>query len=325
MSEYWVSTPKYWCKHCSTFVVDTPISRKNHDATGKHQSALRKFLRDLHRENEKTTAASEAAKREVARLKASVSGQSDPYATAASSTSSTAPPKSTTVAKPELPKGIKWGVSDRPLTEAEKKRQMAELAALGVAMPDEVRSEFAMPGEWQTVSVTLGKTEKEEREEREREERIRVKQEEERKRKWDEMDDDEKELRGFKVQERRWPGADDEEEEVPRWRVKTEVKNESAAGEERRVGFKIEGKVKKEDMTEEEILAEIGGNEQSSRELAGAGEVKKEETNIKKEEEESPVMPPPIAEDSAAPPADNPPTGGVVFKKRKVKNIRKKD
>ena len=49
MSEYWKSTPKYWCKHCGIYVRDTKLERTNHEATGKHQGALKRFLRDLHR------------------------------------------------------------------------------------------------------------------------------------------------------------------------------------------------------------------------------------------------------------------------------------
>ncbi|GKT44758.1 uncharacterized protein ColSpa_04939 [Colletotrichum spaethianum] len=64
MSEYWKSTPKYWCKHCSIFVRDTKLERQNHEATGKHQGALKRFLRDLHRGHEQEEREKERAKRE---------------------------------------------------------------------------------------------------------------------------------------------------------------------------------------------------------------------------------------------------------------------
>ena len=74
MSEYWKSTPKYWCKHCSTFVRDTKLERANHDATAKHQNAVNRALRDLHRNHEREERDKERAKREVDRLNGVVSG-----------------------------------------------------------------------------------------------------------------------------------------------------------------------------------------------------------------------------------------------------------
>ncbi len=84
MSEYWKSTvstslfhvkfvlilrqPKYWCKHCKTYVRDTKLERTNHDATPKHQGNLKRFLKDLHRGHEKDEKDKERAKAEVARL-----------------------------------------------------------------------------------------------------------------------------------------------------------------------------------------------------------------------------------------------------------------
>src|SRR5690554_6331301 len=128
MSEYWVSTPKIWCKHCSTFVVDSPLGKKNHDATAKHQLALKRFLRDLHRSNERDTAAAATAKREVARLNALVDGSPS------SSTSYTAAAAAPSVAKPELKKGERWGATEGVVSAEVRQRQMRELAALGVAL-----------------------------------------------------------------------------------------------------------------------------------------------------------------------------------------------
>ncbi|EEH40778.2 U1 zinc finger domain-containing protein [Paracoccidioides lutzii Pb01] len=45
MAEYWKSTPKYWCKHCKIYVRDTSFERTQHEATGKHQGNLTRFLR----------------------------------------------------------------------------------------------------------------------------------------------------------------------------------------------------------------------------------------------------------------------------------------
>ncbi|KAF8542719.1 hypothetical protein BDD12DRAFT_678626, partial [Trichophaea hybrida] len=263
MSEYWKSIPKYWCKHCKDFVTDTPLGRKNHDATAKHQSALKRFLRDLHRDNERAISATENAKREVARLNALVSGSS-----------SSSPVPTLAVAKPQQAKGERWGVANRELTAEEKKRQMQELEALGVAMPEAFRGDLALPGEWTTVSVEEAKaplTEKELLQKELAEVSQKEKEEAERKRKWDELDEDDKEIRSFKIQERTYPGTrDDEEVDVAAlFAKKGKGKAKSPPG----IATKVE---ESEDRT----------------------------VDVKKE--------------------DEPPAGeGVVFKKRKVKTMRK--
>ena len=40
-------------------------------------------------------------------------------------------------------------------TPAQRKQQLAQLAELGVAIPDEFRPDMAMPGEWQVTSETI--------------------------------------------------------------------------------------------------------------------------------------------------------------------------
>lgn len=154
MSEYWKSTPKYYCKHCATFVTDTKIGRTNHEATAKHQVSLKRFLRDLHRTSERNERDAERAKREVARLNALTGSGSGDTAVASSSkdaSETTAPPRP----KPIAPKPVaglpQKNVPRKQLTEAEKKAQMKQLEDLGVALPTEVRGEMALPGEWETV------------------------------------------------------------------------------------------------------------------------------------------------------------------------------
>ncbi|TFB02616.1 hypothetical protein CCMA1212_005362 [Trichoderma ghanense] len=129
MSEYWKSTPKYWCKHCSVYVRDTKLERANHEATAKHQGALKRSLRDLHRNHEREEREKERARREIDRLNGVVSGSS--------SGSSAAP------AKTAAP------------TEAQLKSQREQLAALGVAIPTDFRPEMAMPGEWTVTKTTI--------------------------------------------------------------------------------------------------------------------------------------------------------------------------
>ncbi|KAL2869873.1 putative formin binding protein [Aspergillus lucknowensis] len=137
MAEYWKSAPKYWCKQCKIYIRDTAFERTQHEATGKHQGNLKRFLRDIHRDNERQQRDSQRAKDEVERLRQSVSGKpgDKPPWKSASSTS--------TAAAPAQP---------RAASVEERKRQMAQLADMGVAIPEAYRGDMALAGDWQTVS-----------------------------------------------------------------------------------------------------------------------------------------------------------------------------
>lgn len=135
MSEYWKSTPRYWCKHCKTFVRDTKLERQNHDATAKHQGNLKRFIRDLHREHDKDAKDKERAKLEISRLNGIVSGSS--VGESRGSETRQAP-------RPYAPK--------LQPTPSQRKQQLAQLAEMGVSIPEEFRGEMAMAGEWQVTS-----------------------------------------------------------------------------------------------------------------------------------------------------------------------------
>ncbi|CAJ2505857.1 Uu.00g132510.m01.CDS01 [Anthostomella pinea] len=137
MSEYWKSTPKYWCKHCTTYVRDTKLERTNHEATAKHQSGLKRFLRDLHRGHDQEQREKDRAKREIERLNGVVAGTS----TSASSTSGPIPPPAPTPA------------SSSAVTNAQRQKQWEQLADLGIDVPTELRRDMAMASEW-TVTNT---------------------------------------------------------------------------------------------------------------------------------------------------------------------------
>lgn len=153
MSEYWKSTasisaylpthclltllqPKYWCKHCKTFIRDTKLEKANHEATPKHQGNLKRFLRDLHRGHEKDEKDKERAKAEVARLNGVVRGESS-----ASSSG--------------FGRGPTPFVSKPPATAAQRKQQLAQLAELGVAVPDEFLPDLAIAGQWQVTETRI--------------------------------------------------------------------------------------------------------------------------------------------------------------------------
>lgn len=133
------SQPKYWCKHCKTFVRDTKLERTNHEATPKHQGNIKRFLRDLHRGHEKDEREKQRAKDEVERLNGVVAG-----APTSASASGEAPWRRKSAIPPSS--------GPRQATPAERKAQLAQLAAMGVAVPEDFRREMAMAGDWQTIS-----------------------------------------------------------------------------------------------------------------------------------------------------------------------------
>ncbi|PUU80374.1 hypothetical protein B9Z19DRAFT_1079643 [Tuber borchii] len=285
MSEYWKSTPRYYCKHCKMYVTDTPLSRKNHDASPKHQGNLKRFLRDLHRNNEREKAAAESAKREVARLNALTGGPSS-SASSSSSSSTVARP-----APPKQPAGV--------LIDGERKRQMKELESLGVALPDDYRAEMALMGEWKTAEAVPDvperrMTEKEKIQEDIQQDMKRKFDEEEAKRKWKALDEDEKAIRSFKIETKSYPGMEggDEASLEQLLKLKGRGKEEEVQGEQK---VKLEGA---DPEAGSRIKAEAPdsppGIQVSECNDGAALEIKKEEGT------------------------------GVVFKKRKVKNIRKK-
>jgi len=134
MSEYWKSTPKYWCKFCEAFVKDTKFEKQQHDATPRHQGNIQRSLRRLHKDNEREERDKDRAKAEVARLNGIVSGSGGSSASGHVVAQSTSGPA-------------------KKATVDDRKRQLKQLADLGVAVPEAYRREVAMAGDWETVSV----------------------------------------------------------------------------------------------------------------------------------------------------------------------------
>ncbi|KAK2591753.1 hypothetical protein QQS21_010543 [Conoideocrella luteorostrata] len=128
MTEYWKASPNYWCKHCATYVRDTKLERQNHEATAKHQNAIKRSLRDLHRNHEREEREKERARREIDRLNGVVAGSSNDRAGSAGRSSQ--------------------GTS----VESALKKQREQLVELGVSIPSDFRPEMAMPGEWTVTS-----------------------------------------------------------------------------------------------------------------------------------------------------------------------------
>ncbi|KAL1838066.1 hypothetical protein VTJ49DRAFT_3086 [Mycothermus thermophilus] len=144
MSEYWKSTPKYWCKHCGVYVRDTKLERTNHEATAKHQNAVKRSLRDLHKAADQKEREKERARQEVERLNGVVSGSRGGSATSASTSRSAV-----------RPAGGAYGAAPQQVSEAERQRQLEQLAELGVNIPTELRGNMAMAGEWTVTSTRI--------------------------------------------------------------------------------------------------------------------------------------------------------------------------
>ncbi|KAJ5206062.1 Zinc finger U1-type [Penicillium cf. griseofulvum] len=139
MAEFWKSAPRYWCKQCKIFIRDTPFEKTQHEASPKHQGSLKRFLRQIHNDNEQKLKDSQRAKTEVERLRQAVGG--------GSSTD-----KDKDGAKGSAPPAPKF--TERPASLEERKKQMAQLVAMGVAIPQEFRADMAVAGDWQTTSET---------------------------------------------------------------------------------------------------------------------------------------------------------------------------
>ncbi|CZT16773.1 related to formin binding protein [Ramularia collo-cygni] len=137
MSEYWKSTPSYWCKFCSQYVRDSPLERKNHDASGRHQNNISRSLRELHKNKERETRDQQRAKDEVARLNGLFSDKPGGARDAAK------PVGSTSRATP----------APTNVNSAEQRKAHAEqLAAMGVALPEELQKQVTGVGNYHVVS-----------------------------------------------------------------------------------------------------------------------------------------------------------------------------
>lgn len=143
MAEYWKSTPSYWCKFCEIYVRDTPIERKNHESTGKHQNNIQRQLRDLHKRKERENRDQQRAKDEVARLNGLVGGKD-----------------TKTAAKPGISGFQNLGKASAPVppkisAAAQRKKHAEELIALGVPLPEELKREVTGVSDWHTVSSNV--------------------------------------------------------------------------------------------------------------------------------------------------------------------------
>ncbi|KAK1053572.1 hypothetical protein LTR74_016253 [Friedmanniomyces endolithicus] len=147
MTEYWKSTPTYWCKFCATFVKDTPIERKGHEQSGKHQGAIQKNLRELTKTKEREERDRKRAKDEVARLNGLVGGGVEKAGGAAISGL-----RDVTVGRNGGGGGRGVGTGPAMSTAAQRKAHAEQLVALGVELPEELKREVTGVGSWQVMN-----------------------------------------------------------------------------------------------------------------------------------------------------------------------------
>ncbi|KAK5738656.1 hypothetical protein LTR17_005788 [Elasticomyces elasticus] len=139
MSEYWKSTPSYWCKFCSVYVKDTPLEKKNHEASGRHQGSIQKNLRDLTKNKEREERDKQRAKDEVARLNGLVSGERKSGGGVAGLR--------------DAGSRTGGGGGGPTLSATEQRRKHAEqLMAMGVPLPDSLRKEITGVGGWEVTA-----------------------------------------------------------------------------------------------------------------------------------------------------------------------------
>lgn len=137
MSEYWKSTPSYWCKFCSQYVRDSPLERKNHDASGRHQNNISRSLRELHKGQERETREKQRAKDEVARLNGLFSDK---------------PENSRDATKPAGGMSRTAPAPSNMNPAAQRRAHAEQLAAMGVALPEHLQKEVTGVGNFHVVS-----------------------------------------------------------------------------------------------------------------------------------------------------------------------------
>ena len=291
--------PKYWCKHCKTFVRDTKLEKTNHEATPKHQGNLKRFLRDLHKGHEREEREKQRAKDEVDRLNGVVSG-----------TGSKAPPW-------ERKSTIPAASASRQATPADRKKQLAQLAELGVAVPEDFRKEMAMVGDWQTTSERLiyDTVKKEENSGDVKPEGLNIGV---RKRKFEGQEEEEEAgervvRRGWGSTVRAYPGQDDDQDLDALFMTTKILKREGA----------IEGDVPTDPSSQAGGITNNSAQKDASL-VAADGQLIKRENSL-----ENVVLPDgtpekDVAEAPTIKQEDDAASTGVVFKKRKAKPIRQK-
>ena len=261
------------------------MEKKQHEQTTKHQNSIQRSLRELHKGKEREDREKQRAKDEVTRLNGLVGGKG---ASTVTSTASSSKLKTSAPAPVSAPPKA---------TPEDRKRQMAQLAAMGVAVPEEYRRDMSIAGDWSTVSERPIYAKSEIKEEDE-ESKLAIGSFGVRKRKHDEEEEEEAET-ALKTRKnwgstlKAYPGAKENNDDLD--------------------ALLSEPIIKKEQRRDE--------NDREASEDKADAVLKKEETNEQTDLQAVPDLMDPASEESKPEvDAESAPTEApVVFKKRKGK------
>lgn len=268
------------------------MEKTNHEATPKHQGNLKRFLRDLHRGHENAEKDKERAKAEVARL----NGMGSSSGGASSSSSGLGRGPTPSIPKPQA-------------TAADRKRQLAQLAEMGVSVPDEFRPDMAMAGDWSVVSQRVIEDGDGEKKPDAIALGVRKRQTEE------------EEEEAIEAKRTKWGKAhrthpvEEDVGDLDALLSNVTRKGKEPAKLEAKSGVKSE--VNSEVKTESELDTEALPSSNT-----GPKDEAQAPANIKKEASDGDIaiaIPPEVKAEG-----EDPMTTGIVFKKRKPKNIRQK-
>lgn len=126
MTEYWKSVGNYYCDYCKIFVRNDAFNRRQHEASPRHEGALKRQVRDIHRNSEKEARALQDANRELARIGGKTNLEKKPEVT--------------------LPKKINVGTRPK---KAAKTDTLDDSSVYRAALAAQ-----AIPGQWSTVEVS---------------------------------------------------------------------------------------------------------------------------------------------------------------------------
>lgn len=195
--------------------------------------------------------------------------------------------------KPPVPKAY--------ATEAQRKAQLAQLADMGIAIPDELRPDMALAGEWQVTS-----------------ERV-----------IDEDEEKKPEAIALGVRKRTAADEEEEEQEVKKRRWGTTYKTHPGASEDLDLDALLSNATRKDSGVQKEGSPAVKQEEAGETPLVKAEDDTEISASLVKQDivKSEPVE----AESGIAAEVKQDPEGmsndasaGVVFKKRKAKNIRQK-
>lgn len=203
----------------------------------------------------------------------------------------------------------------RQATPADRKRQLAQLGEMGVAIPEEFRKEMAMVGDWQVLSERpVFETVKMENGTEDRKPdglNIGV-----RKRKYEGQEEEEEAgetvvRKGWGSTTRAYPDADQQDDDLDTLLGKTLPG--SSIGRDGRANLESHEKGSKESSINQGYQ-----NEPISQQRLDMPVIKSE--NLEESEQSSPAVP----DDRNVKQEESPPETGILFKKRKSKSIRTK-